>query len=404
MSFLDKMFSRKVSQNEFAEIVRQAFAEQGLPDLEYDEKEFALRIPGKNSAVFLHNSYSNFNLLPRQERQAVVAKLVASFTSIPEIPARFAAAKPHLMPVVRDAAYYSLSRLLTRSMRSNDSELEWQSERFAGGLLLGLAYDTEHSISSVTARQLKEWGVELKEAFAAAKDNLWERTDPTKMVEQNGVFVAQWNDSYDSSRMMLTELIYRLSLDGEPVAFVPTRDTFLVTGKDNLAGLRAIVKHGSEAHFKQGHSLSPDLFVLVDGKWDLYIPDDPEVKAMWQQTRRRRAYLDYEQQKNMIDKIHEKTGKDYFVASFKILEGKEKGEFSVCVWTKGVDSSLPQADSIAFIVDPKRDMFVVPWDQAVEIAGGYMKEESGLIPPRFRARDFPGDDQVRRLRKFGMRM
>ena len=406
MGFLDRVFAKKkVSQREFAGIVSEAFRESGVANLEFRESEFALKIPGKDSTIFLHNSYSSFCGAPKKERAAIVTRLVASFTSLPEIPKSFAAAKPNLMPVVRDAAYYSLSRLLTRKHKSDDTELEWQSEKFASGLILGLAYDTEHSITSINQKQLTEWGVELKEAFAAAKDNLWEKTDPSKMVGQNGVYVAQWHDSYDSSRMMLTELIYRLQVDGDPVAFVPNRDAFWVTGKDNVAGLRTIMKIGSESHFKLGHSLSPDLYVLVDGKWVLYIPEDAEVKAQWLATRRRRNYLDYDQQKKLIDQIHDQTGEDYFVASFTVFERPDKKEWSACVWTNGVDSSLPKADAIGFVVDAEnRDMFVVPWERATEIVGGLMQEEADLVPVRYRVRGFPAPDQVKQLRAVGMRM
>jgi len=406
VNFLDKMISGRVSQREFAQIVLRAFAEKGVDNLEYHEAEFALKVPGKDSAVFLHNSYAEFSRARRKkkERPAIIAKLVASFTSIPEIPRSFAAAKPNLMPVLRDAAYYSLSRLLTRKHKSDDLELEWQSEKFAGGLILGLAYDTEHSITSLNQKQLIEWGIDAKEAFAAAKDNLWEKTDPSKMIGQDGVYIADWHDSYDSSRMMLTELIYRLQVEGDPVAFVPNRDAFWITGKDNLPGLRAVMKAGSESHFNLGHSLSPDLYVLLDGRWELYIPEDAELKAQWQSIRMQRSYLDYEQQKKLLDQIHEQTGEDYFVARFNILE-RDKTQWSVCVWTKDVDSSLPKTDSIGFVVDAdNKDMFVVPWERAVEIAGSLMQEEPGLVPVRYRVREFPADAQVERLRAVGMRM
>lgn len=405
MNILGKVLSHKVSQKEFVRIVAQTFAEHGLHNLEYREGEFALKVPGRDQTIFLQNSYANFCTAPRSERRAIVARLAASITSIPEIPSSFVAARPHLMPVVRDAAYYSLSRLLTRKRKSDDTELEWQSEKFAGGLVLGLAYDTEHNITSVNRKQLAEWGVDAKEVFAAAKDNLWERTDPTKIAGQDGVYMAQWSDSYDSSRMLLPELIYRLAVEGDPVAFVPNRDVFWVTGTNNLAGLRHVMKVGSESHFQMGHSLSPDLYVLVEGKWELYFPDDAEVKQRWIETRRRRNYLDYEQQKELLDQIHEQTGEDYFVASYKIFERNDKTLYSACVWTKDVDSSLPRADAIAFVIDPERnDGFVVPWERAVTIAGGLMQEEPDLAPVRYRVREFPNDEQVNELRQAAIRM
>ena len=110
---MDKLLSNKPSQREFAEIVRRAFEESGSPGLEYREAEFALKFPGRNASVFLHNSCANFCSSPLSARSELVSRLVAGFTAIPDIHGDFAAARRHLMPAVRDAAYESLSQLLS---------------------------------------------------------------------------------------------------------------------------------------------------------------------------------------------------------------------------------------------------------------------------------------------------
>ena len=400
MSLLDKVFSRKPSQGEFAEIVIKAFAESGVSGVEYRDADFALKVPGRDATIFLHNSYSNYCMVPRSGRKEIVSKLVASFGSTPEIPADFASARAGLMPVIRDAAYYSLTELLTRKDASADPGLEWQCKPFASGLLAGLAYDGEHSITSVNRKTLEGWGVGMDQAFAAAKDNLWEKTDPNRFVGQGGLYWAEWGDSYDSSRMLLTELIYRLSVDGDPVAFVPNRDVLLITGKNNVAGLRVMLKTGSESHFKQGHPVSPNLYVLVDGAWNLYMPDEPELRAMCVVNKRHRDALDYQQQKQLLDKFHERSGDDCFVASYKIYEHPDGTVYSACVWSNEVDSSLPRAEKIAFVVDVEnKDMFTVPWDAALPIVGDLLEEEPGLTPVRYRAREFPSAEQIGRLRR-----
>jgi hypothetical protein len=267
------------------------------------------------------------------------------------------------------------------------------------GLLVGLAYDSEHNITAVSKKQIEQWGVGLDEAFAAAKDNLWEKTDPNRLEGKGGVYWGQWGDSYDSSRMLLTELMYRLSVDGDPVAFVPNRDVLLVTGKDNVAGLNAILKTGAESHFNQGHPVSPDLYVLVDGVWKVYVPEDAALREMWLSLRRNRDALDYSQQKKILDESHEQQGIDTFVASFNIYEGKDGSVYSLCVWSNGVDSTLPRAERIGFVVSVEdNDMFVVPWDAAMPVAGSLLEEEAGLVPVRYRARQFPSEEQIAQLR------
>src|SRR5579859_1829717 len=404
MSLFDKVFSGKPSQQEFAEMVAKAFEKSGFANLEYKEEDFALKVPGKDSTVFLGNAYTNYCNVPRSERSAIVERLVSSITATPEIPSSFGAAKPALMPMVRDAAYFSLIALLARKSKHDKEDVDLQGKALAQGLVVGLAYDGEQTITSVNRRQLTDWGVGLDEAFAAAKDNLWEKTDPSRLVgHSDGVYVGQWGDSYDSSRILLTELIYRLSVNGDPVAYVPNRDSLWVTGKNDRAGLTTILKAGSESHFKQGHPVSPDLYVLEDGKWSVYAPEDAALREMWLATRRHRSAIDYDQQKKIIDELHEQDGTDIFVAGYKLLERKDGKTFGVCVWTKDVDSSLPQADNIGFVVDPEAgDMFMVPWDKAVPIVGSLMEEEPEFVPVRYRVREFPSDGQVMELRKLAV--
>lgn len=52
----------------------------------------------------------------------------------------------------------------------------------------GLAYDSEHNITAVNQKQIEQWSVELDEAFAAAKDNLWEKTDPNRLEGKGGIY------------------------------------------------------------------------------------------------------------------------------------------------------------------------------------------------------------------------
>ena len=147
--------------------------------------------------------------------------------------------------------------------------LEVLTRHLVGGLVVGLAYDTERNITSINRNTLEPWGVSPDDAFKAAKDNLWEKTDPSRLIGQEGVYCGRWADSYDSSRILLTELIYRLSLDGDPVAFVPNRDQLWVTGTDNLAGLAAILKGGRRVTLSKVTHYRPSstLLWMVRGRY-----------------------------------------------------------------------------------------------------------------------------------------
>ena len=368
--------------------------------------EFALKVGDGKSTIFLSNIYANYCGASRKMRASVLAEFVggaAAIPSLPAIPSEFASAKPGLMPAIRDAAYFNIIQLMQRKDGKANRAMEVVTKPFVGGLVVALAYDTERSITSINRESFEKWGVSLDEAFAAAKDNLWERTDPGQVAGQNGVYWSQWGDSYDSSRLLLTELIYRLSVDGDPVAFVPNRNELWLTGTNNSAGLAAILRDGMESHFNRGHPLSPDLYVLLDGTWKVYVPEDASLRDAWMKIKRRRDAIDYAQQQELLNAIHQRENVDIYVASYMIFERKDGLTHSACVWTKGVDSSLPRAENISFVVDTEGgDHFVVSWDAAAPIVGNLLEEETEFVPARYRVREFPDASQIAELRRLAV--
>jgi hypothetical protein len=68
-----------------------------------------------------------------------------------------------------------------------------------------------------------------------------------------------------------------------------------------------------------------------------------------------------------------------------------------------VDSSLPQAENIAFLVDiENQEHFMVPWEAAASVVGSLLEQEADLTPVRYRARHFPSAEQLGRLRQLAV--
>jgi uncharacterized protein YtpQ (UPF0354 family) len=410
MNLLDKVFSGKPSRADFAEMIVQALHKAGInagidkEKIDQSGSDFSLKLPG-GATIFLGNVYANFCSAHRSARQSILSDFITAAASIPDlpsIPSDFATVKPSLMPVIRDAAYFSMIQLLNRKNK-NDQGVDVVLKNLAGGLAVGLGFDTKRNITSINRDVFEQWGVSPEEAFKAAKDNLWERTDPNRFAGRNGVYWGEWADSYDSSRILLTELIYRLSIDGDPIAFVPSRDQLVVTGTNNSAGLASILEGGMENHFNQGHPLSPDLYVLVDGTWKVHVPEDKSLREMWMKIKRRRDAIDYSEQQKLLNEIYEIEDIDIFVASYKIYERKDGFAYSACVWTHGIDSSLPRSENIAFMANVENpDYFVVPWEAAASVVGNLLELEPDLAPARYRARQFPSEEQLAKLRPLAL--
>ena len=404
MGFLDKWLSKTPEKSEFARIMIEAFRRTGLHDIDYQESNFSLKIRGTDRVIYLSNAYSSYCSADKRSRDTVVAKYVSGAVSVPDVPPSYAIAKPNLMPVVRDASYYSLAELTFRA-QGGDTKSSTPTSPLSGELVVGLAYDAEHSMTMLYQKNLDDWNVTLDQALKDATDNLRDRTDPNLLSEEApDVYVGRWGDSYESARMLLTDLVYRLSVDGDPVVFVPNRNSFWVTGKDNPTALAKLLQLGEKSHFG-AHPLSPNLYSLDDGMWRLYIPNDVALRKSWLAIKRRRDALDYTQQKESLDAIHEKEDRYIFVANCRIFERKDgTGLMSACSWARGVDSLLPKTDYLFFVVDPDaEDIVQLPWGDALPIVGSLLEEQPDLKPIRYRVRSFPDERQLKELRTLAVR-
>jgi hypothetical protein len=100
----------------------------------------------------------------------------------------------------------------------------------------------------------------------------------------------------------------------------------------------------------------------------------------------------------LLDKIHEMTGEDIFVASHKIRRENPSGHFidSIATWTEGVDTLLPSARSVVLLQPENQQMIIGPWD-TVAAAAGELLAPMGWWPERFRARRHPIEGQIEKL-------
>lgn len=399
MTLAERLFRRKPTRDQFADLVIKALAQIGFRDVAYQPAEFILRTGRRDDVIFLDNGYANYCKAEGREREAILQRLCSAWGSHTEIPADFEAARRFLMPVIRDASYASIVKLDLISKKVDVSKVDCPTIPLCGPLVVGLAYDTEHSIQQVNMTSFERWGVAFEDVLKEALHNLRDKTDPGGMTEEApGLFRSRWGDSYDSARLLLTDLIYRIPVHGERIGFVPNRDQLWVTGDRDNSALQTLLKIGEEAHFAP-YPISPDLFILTDGNLQVYRPEDRFVLDSLLSLKRRRKALDYLQQKEALDAINVARGVDIFVASYLVFEREDGSQYSACVWSKGVDSLLPKADQLFFLLDKDtKDYIPVQWERAFSIVRELMQEDDGIVPERYRVRLFPSEDQLAQLR------
>ena len=267
-------------------------------------------------------------------------------------------------------------------------------------LTVSVQFDLDNAMRYIGDDELKDWGVTLKEALQAARDNLWTISNESFVEVAPGVYRSPWQDNRDAARLFLHDLIWQLPVQGQHVTMVPNRDVLLVTGSENLQGLDFLAKTTEE--------------LLQDGRFISGIPAilDGRVWKTWRSTGSEPAHLalarlhaltiaaEYEDQASLLREQFEQQGDDVFVASVMVTSNPKSGETrNVAVWDRGTKTSLPRVDELVFVGDMGNDAeeAIVAWGVAVEIVGDLM-ELQGIYPERFLVSAFPNDAQWQQLK------
>jgi hypothetical protein len=181
---------------------------------------------------------------------------------------------------------------------------------------------------------------------------------------------------------------------------VPNRDTLLVTGSEDHAGL-AVMASLAEPALQEGWPVSGLALRLEGDSWVPFLPPPghPHHRA-FKSLGCLAIGEEYNRQKEHLDARHAERGVDLFVASYAVLRGlRREAVWSASVWTEGVDTLLPRTDTVWFVGGEKPDVLAAaPWVLVREVAGDLM-EPFGGYPERYRVRAFPSPEQLEVIRQ-----
>ena len=388
MGFLD-LFSRKPSPAAFARIVMQSARERGFQGaMTFDEPNFRI-VMGENDLVNLHNFYHDYCQAPRSGRDTVVAKYSHLFVRS-DIPQAFAQARGNLLPVLRTKSFLQAAQF--GPLLDGANTPDFAAADFSPDTTLMLAYDTEHLTRMLDAGQFTKWDVSVGEATAIALDNLRDLAAERFVQLAPGLYASDWNDAYDSSRLLLADMVHRVA-GPRPVAMIPTRGRMLLSATRSTGDLLALLAYAKSALEQEGRRVSTLMYEFVDGRAVPFVPGDEEVVRGLADLRRVALQEDYAEQKQLLEQLHQKQGVDVFVASYMLYKGEDERMFSVASWTEGVDTLLPQADRVSFVVMDEagqpQHAGIVSWEQVEAVAGHLMQVEPDSYPVRYRVAGFP---------------
>ncbi len=246
----------------------------------------------------------------------------------------------------------------------------------------------------------EKWGVSFEAAWQACLDNLRDRSPQKAFKLDDGVIQCRWDDSYDSSRILLPDLLNRCGAGIDPVIMIPTRGCLLLAPVNSRAAQLRMVGYAQESMQKHGRFVSALMYRYSGNTVAAYAPEDAAVAQKLRDLRARELITEYEEQRVLLEKWDAKEGRDLFRAKFQVYENEAKRSlFSIASVAEGVRGTIPKADIIAFA---KRDPLgtghqkakFVTWDQAMAIAGDCFAKEETDYPPLYRVKGFPAYDKL----------
>jgi hypothetical protein len=396
MGFLDRLFGAPTLKSVVRDVTRE-LQQRDAQDLRVDlpSREMSFRMHGGEMRLFLGNLLHDLQHCRRADRPALLQRFLEGMLSADNaIPASYAEARPQLMPVIRRRGDVGIVALTTRAASGDpDQRFTPATKALVDDLVIALVCDRPTSMAYVNEHELPKWEVTFDQALADALDNL--RALPEHGGWQQlgaGVWSGEWGDAYDSSRILLPDLIHRVGVR-DPVVAVPFRNALMLTSAGNDAGIALMAQVIADHAGENQRWLSFQLLRLHETEWRRHAPQ--AAVADWHLLNLRNEATLYDTQKELLDAFHERTTTDIFVASFQVLSLRDAGNRSFGVWADGVDTLLPRADLVAFAFkkDGASQTLMVRWTDVCSVVGELM-EATDESPERWRVRRFPDAAQL----------
>jgi uncharacterized protein YtpQ (UPF0354 family) len=381
-------------RDEFVQKLARAISGAGLGETRFDAELYALEYDG--GKLYLNNAFAEYQRAGFFSKRAVIRRWVGQVQAMKgqSTPASFEEARANLLPYVRDRNYYGNIALVGRV---NGQSFPALFRPLGGELTVGVAHDGPSTIASIAQPQLDQWGVTLEEALRSAQVNMRTRTPDGFAAMGPGLYVSPYRDNYDASRIVLTELISRLDVKGDPVAFAAHRDSLIITGSEDTDGLIEAARMTLQT-LEHERRISGSAVCYRGGAWETFSP--PEGSPAHEPVSRARMSArakDYGDQAGLLQKIE---GDGVFVASFSVMESPAERWISYGVWGDGVPTWLPVTDAIAFTSsrfgEDKFRMGPWPWADVERVAGALM-EKKDVTPERVFVNAFPTDEMIQAI-------
>ncbi len=285
---------------------------------------------------------------------------------------------------------------------SPEQELAWRipyipiAEHYA----MGLVYDAGATESLVRQDLLNKWDMQFNEGLALAFANLSDTAGYPFELVAPGVYMGSPNLDHNPAKLLLTDRVTNLTCKGSPVAIVPHVNQVVITGSEDIVGLKLLLKITKDlVNGPNGVMTLP--MILANNNWYPFsLAGDHELFDEFDGLRLSVMSAMYAEQKKFLEKIHIKKGLQFSVAEYL---GRRVDE---CVFSQAIVNEhelpilLPLADTFEFRRmeenSPLKRVATAGLDKCVKAIANLLVP-TGMYPERCRIEKFPDKKQLREI-------
>lgn len=276
MTVLIEASAGTLSQGDFTRhFITQA--KSNLPNVEFSLVR-PLQVTSKNVngfelTVFLDNSYAQYSSSPNNLKDIIDSHL-ASIKSSHEMLA--GGTGKSIFAVIKPADYLATVKAQLQQAGLGNKEIPLVYRKLNDDLYVFYVFDSANGMRMVTKKDLAENKVDENSIHELALSNLSKYFEQKRLqvrriekIANAKIYTVTLDQVYEASSLLLPSYWSPQVFDvrGDIVAFVPARNTVVVTGSEDKEGMR-IAAYLGETGFKElGYSISPKGFRYDKGTW-----------------------------------------------------------------------------------------------------------------------------------------
>jgi hypothetical protein len=374
-----------IDPGQFGQRIMQALRSRGeTRPLHFDEERFSILIGevGSNSVllVSLRDVCSDCEKVAAEHQEQVIARYIKVWGKGLNAPKDYALAQPRLGVSLRHSGFFERHPWLIHRELTNE-------------LSVALVDDDGDALYDLRETSLADWQVTLDVCMADALRNL--AKSPWILEQVGHIWRSCALDSYDAARILLHPAIGQLEVKGSPVVLVPDRDCLVVTGSDDIDGLRQIAATGHVRIEEASRLISGTPLVLRGSTWEEFEPP-AQARAAFAHLSRVYDELNYREQTSFLRAQSAGPSSTLFVAEVQVFQtGPDKHETFTCLPSIG-PTLLPKADWVA-LYDVEADTIqTTSWADLFRVLIRRMSPVQ-RHPVRYRLETFPSLEERQKM-------